>query len=456
MALSRKQKRVLAGVLGVPLGLCLLGWSTCELLEASWNRAVETELKALADDGLGTEVEVLQPPLLGANGADDLASIGYAFEELPDEVSLVTGMGVAELRSAMEDREGPAGYLYSPNPDDPRCPPDARGAAAMIAAQVDTVEAQLDRGLAQPSLFDFNWEDGFEAELPHLMSLKDLAAGLLTRAAWNALEGRPAKAWADVERILRLGAASEGLSVITHLVQIAIIKTGLAGVRDLLRDGAALTPEAHARLAELLIALDESAKKGSVKAMRGELRTALGSLRANGSEAIRGEVSSALALAHKFLPLETLYATWRLDYVRFMGRVIRTYDLPATEALLKLQRLDAEAYQLTILAKLLLPNIVKFRRKGLDLQAELGLTLTALDLYVADRLPARLTNPRVDPWDPNGAPFHYRRVDAGRALVWSVSAEVDGAAPPPADHDPENGNDPLEGKLVRVVPPPRD
>jgi hypothetical protein len=122
-----------------------------------------------------------------------------------------------------------------------------------------------------------------------------------------------------------------------------------------------------------------------------------------------------------------------------MGEVIRDSTLAPAEAVSRFRALDARAKDMTLLAQLLVPAIAKAYGKDLGGRVRLRLARSGLRLAGGGSLPVRAPEwlPQ-DLFDPAAGPLRYRRLDARRALIWSVGTDGqdDGGTAP----DPESGS----------------
>ncbi|MGE0706718.1 MAG: hypothetical protein AB7N76_05100 [Planctomycetota bacterium] len=451
--LTARQRKALCVVVGAVIALgagCVLSpW----LVSGYWNRRAARVLDGLATEGLGVDDASLFREPAADDGAGLLGSVVRQVHDLPEDLSLLRGSSPEALAAASRDPESELGRGVIWGDGSDRSAAGLEAAVKRLLARLDGHDAELDRALSRSCVFPVDRSQGYETEMPHLMGIKALLQVLEVRAGWASLEGRPAEAWADVERMLRLSARLEAPTLLERLVQIACLERSVQALAELLRLGPPPSAERRRSIDELLAELDGP---GYQRAMRGELNMSTHSLPAEPGEFFRKNVPAQQGGAGlpAFLVGAFLYAYWRADLFEHQARLVRVTGGTRDEVLAEDARLTelGQAKRLGTLSALMLPKLSAGHRKDTECMARIRLARLALRLVRGGDLPAAAPpDPGEDPWD--GHPLRYRRLAADRARIWSCGRDgVDdgGKAVGRDEQVPDSGTD-----LVVELAPPR-
>lgn len=435
-------------VIQVAFGCGLLALGSCLfsplLVSGHYNGRSEAALEALAAEDLSVSDEALHPVAPANNGAPAVTSVAKLVRDLPEEIYLIPGAPPTQLAEARVDLESNGAWMIGLHEgSEPASRAKLERLLGSLFERLAGSDSTLDAALAKRCVFPVDWSAGYEAKMPHMMDLKQLANVLRVRAGWRMLEGQPREAWADVERMLLVARACKGVTLIECLVQIAISNVCARTIEELLWYGPAPRPGRARRLRQLLKELDDP--KAHQSAMRGELNMATHSIPADFDQFAQSQLPGVAGKLPASLVGLTLYPYWRADLIETMARVVRTSGRGRAEiqALDDQLAADAKAGKLGALSHLLLPALVKAFDKHLENLATLR--LAALAIRIGHELP-RLP-PNSLPADPCGEgrdALGYRWLTTGRARIWSRGrdGEDDKGTPPPEDQAlPERGVD---------------
>lgn len=441
MSLDRRAKVAIGAGVAVVALPCL----ATSIVQRGWRAETAAALAALEAEGVGTSLASLGVEAPPTPEAVALARRFDAFDKLPTPVSYMSGTGPVDLRRHLA---GDTHVLvYDRTTADEDAPPDARAAMPLLLERVARYEADVDALLRarRPIRFAVDWRKAFDAEMPHLMGLKNLANGLRTRAAWRSHEGDAAGAWADAERLVGLAGCLDDPSLIGRLVRLAITGLATLTVEELLQTGPPPPPAQAARLDRALAALEEG--DGFQRAMRGELSTFERAVELGGDGLFfDGQMRIPLQGIGR-VKARLFLDQWTRDWVAIMGRAIRACDerdpLTRHDAL---AALAAEANGSTMLVQILMPSLAKAHAKELDAAARLRMVRVALRLG-GDPAAAPGDLP-LDPWG-GGAKLRWA-VQNGVGRLWSIGADrSDGGGTLPSE-DPDAPFVPATDLVVRV------
>jgi hypothetical protein len=292
------------------------------------------------------------------------------------------------------------------------------------------VAAAAQRPRAQ---FPVHYEDGYNALLPHLTPLRELAKLYSLRATAHLDAGNADAALADVQTCRRLADALRGEPIlISFLVRGAILELAIQPVWEGLAT--------HRWNAQQLVALEAEFARANeiallVNALQGERRSAYGIVRAleNSlrSKQFHGGASEDFLrwtpsgwLRQNLLRIDRFYVEHMLPAIDGPNRRL---DVKAFE---QMEPLVEKRHPYNLLALMLLPAVQATpRRAGLTQTGVDQLQLAcALERYRLARgeLPRRLEDLVPDfiaqiPCDVvDGQPLRYRATGADKFILWSV------------------------------------
>lgn len=344
-----------------------------------------------------------------------------------------------------------------PTPPEPRTPAED---VLHALSRWDAELAELRRAGSRPHTrfnIEYDKEEPFSILLPHLQVLKNVAVVLQLRAIAALELGRSEDAFADVNLILRFvdGTANEPF-LITHLVRIVIHEIALQTIWEGLAD--------HRWRPEQLAAWQARLERRDFIA---ELRRCMETERAGCNQGI-AFIRRQPALLPQLVdsgqatppPGAFQVAAWRLvprgwfyfeqvNYNRMFDEFIlaalprQAADLDMAVAREKAAAMERELDKLApparaifghhVLSRLLLPALHKSIERSVVAQATTDMAVIALALErhrlargncpeSLDALsPGLLTAVPVDP--VTHKPFHYRRTEDGRFLLYSVGLD---------------------------------
>jgi len=299
--------------------------------------------------------------------------------------------------------------------------------------------------------FPVNWEDGLEAEFPHLRNLQRLARLLSANAVLNATDGRMGESVRSVELGFKVSKSLEDEPwQISQIARTAIIKIVARSLRDALQHGD-ITEKQARRLFDRLAQIDLS--EGFVRALVGERAMSISYFhclrehpRAASEPAAHNRSDSKVASK----PTERTSYLWRLvmdaselHYLETMNAYIKAARKPYRE--IKSIGLDAEPKlpRYALMSAILLPGYGHCAAQRDNGVAEIAGSRIFLALHVYhhrfDSYPETLDELRAKlQWEIpkdifSGKDFVYERQDKG-FLLYSIGADLkdDGGRVPPA------------------------
>jgi hypothetical protein len=306
----------------------------------------------------------------------------------------------------------------------------------------DTVVAEICAAAARPrAQFAVHWDEGFRVSLPHLSVLKGAQQNLNLRCAAHLAAGETDTAFAVATNALNVAELlREEPLLVSQLVRIA---QGAVAIRTLWQ-GLVEHRWTDAQLAafqERLGRMDYQA--GLIRGFEGERACGIAFVDAliAGSPGF-GQSTGSLRRAAMLVPLGGLRLN-QMALVRqhtAMLADLRDHVAKApqigfgTFTAKRLKNERVEPYSpFTVMAKMLVPASAKTEARAVRAQTtiQLAITACALERYrlahggfpeTLDALaPAFLPKPPLDPM--TGQPFHYRRTDDGRFLLYSVGED---------------------------------
>jgi hypothetical protein len=444
-----RSRKLLLAIFLAPLTCCLTSLFAVGHTIESAKAEVEAELDALAAEGLGARTEDLDP----VNGADELEGVYGAFDRLHDDVQIMLGSQPLILMRALTDPDDLQGQMafYATDPDGSG-PKTAAEAAGQVVAILTQHEARIDAALGMEIDYPLDRSQGFEAELPHLMELRQLVQALVIRATLAIRAGRPADAWADVERAVGLTRSVQSRNLIERLVRHALVGMSTQCLVELLRLGAPPGDARRGRLLASLQALEE--REGYTLCMRGELEMALTSLPEEADRFLEKTVPKADRPPIPAFAMGPVYARWRADLVLLYGQLIRASTLPDHQVGPALAAVEASAPSSSMLVQLLFPSVSTSFSKEAQARTQLRLAQLALRLTEGGELPPKAppTLPR-DPWLNDGAPLRYRRDGPKSGRIWSVGPDgTDDGGKAPSEDANQSWDAPGTDMVVELGP----
>ena len=408
--------------------IVLIGLDTC----GRKNPELEAELAALR--ALGRPVEIAdfgQPPIPD----DENAAIVYA--------------QAFELFTAYPFDEGisPADFAtdWKETPSDE----ELTGLREHVLENREPLRI-IEEGTRFPSCyFDAEWENGYDALLPHLGYMREALAALLARARFSAMDGTPANVVADVRTALRFsGSAHRQPALVSELVAWVLEALCTQSIQQLCDNSELDAAMLEALEADLAAIRDRETAAYTMATERVLTLYTIGRWRRGELSlySLSGEPSKGISLLERFVRLRIDFNEEELACVRYYKRVQELLARPYYESKEDLDALEQELLDMAderklIIFGMLAPAFGKVAAEQAKRGARIDITRMGLAAHAYrvqnGHWPAKPPIVFVDPFD--GKQLRYR-VDGQNVRIWSVGEDLTddgGAEIDPASGDPK-------------------
>lgn len=419
----------------VVVGLLLAGLLVASgySLDATRSQRISNAVREVEEAGLQVSDLHLAPS--GPNGADDLRAAAGIFNKLPDDVAFMYGVDPVTLAKALKDPSSEDGQLTYTR-ELPSSPATLKKALTLFVGVVDQIAPQIEEGLSKEVVWAADFETkGFEAEFD-FVTLNELGGALIVRAGARMIEGDASGAYADLELSLALAKTAKVPTIMGRLVRNSRLDQCLFLFEGLLSLGPPPPPEQRARILEAL--RDFRADFGLTRLLLGELHSARLLPDSPRLEEFPKE--------HQGLRARFLYGSWRASYVELLAKCALASRQQPREVHRFLNALRQEEGAGPY-CEGLVTSLPKIEARNREALGRLRIAIRAIELLDLPELPKSVADLPYDACLLDQRRCNYR-LDADRAVIWSVGPDTIDQAGVPA-HESDGASDDQPFRIPR-------
>lgn len=403
-------------------------------LHATRAQRIATAIAEVEASGLQVSGLILRPE--GQNGADDLRAAAAAYEKaLPEDVRFMGGVDPVTLAKALKDPSSEDGQITYVQ-DLPKSPPTIKKALDLLVGTVDRIEPQILEGLSKEVVWGEDFEEkGYEANFGYDVP-RELVGAIVVRAGARMIAGDSSGAYEDVLLCLALAKTCEIPTLMGRLIRNTRIGQTIFLLEGLLAQGPPPSPALRSRILAALRAFEDDF--GLTRPLLGEL---------HGGRLLPDDPQlDQFAKEDRGLRGRLLYGSWKASYVELQAKcVLESRKAPREfHHFLGVLRKDESGGPF---CDGLVTSYPQFEARNRRVLAELRLAIRALELLQLAELPQSIGDMPFDACIFDARRCSYR-LDADRAVLWSVGPDGTDQAGVPA-HESDGSTDDLAFRLPR-------